>query len=217
MSADRWDLLPPELAVDEEPFDVAALTHYEQLPESLRAWTITDAGSADWAMRHLAQAEAELAALAERATVWAVKIEAWFDTASSNPRRSADFFRAHLEAYALAQREESGGKVKTITLPSGKIATRPGSGPKVRVGDPEAFKAWALANPDHPAVRIKAELDAREAQARLAIVPNMDSSIDAEGNITLGGPPVVVDQTGEELEWARVEPPSPPSATVTPS
>lgn len=197
---ERWDLLPPELALDEEPFDVAVLGE-DELPEQVRAWTITDDDSADWAMRRLAQYEREMAELEERATAWAAKIETWFEQASRRPWSSADFFRAHLQAYALRRRFETDGRVKTVTLPSGRIATRPGSGPKVRVGDPEAFKAWALENPDHPAVRIKAELVARGAQMWFVVTDGT----------------VVDETTGERAEWAEIEPPSPPSATVTPT
>lgn len=121
---------------------VERLANPTRAPAEARAWTVTDDGAAEWAMRHVADAEREIGELRAQADEWTARIEDWFarKTRSAEARRA--FMSAHLEAYALTLRAESGGKVKTVILPSGRVSTR-GGGPRVVVYDEEAVLAWA--------------------------------------------------------------------------
>ncbi len=161
--------LPPELALDAEPFavddlDAALATAEPTFPGSTfdtpRAWQITDDGAAEWAMRRLAEADAELRDLSQRATDWSNRIREWFEHRAKPLERRADFFRGHLHRYALARREAGAGA--TLSLPSGKVSTLPGR-LRVELADADAFRAWAAANPTHPLVRCSYELAKADA------------------------------------------------------
>jgi len=107
-----------------------------------RRWWIANDRAAEWAMRHVAEADAELAQLAEQRAEWVRKIDQWFTQAAGRERARRAFFTEHLERYALAERERTDGNRKTIQLPSGTIRTRP-SQPTVAVQDEAKVLAWA--------------------------------------------------------------------------
>lgn len=145
--------IPPELACDNEPLTDDQLDEYvaERLtiledPDSAgvpHRWTITDDGAAEWALRRIAVIDAERADLNEKATAWRDRIQAWFDHATTPLDQRRDFFVFHLERYAYEQREATGRK--TLTFPSGKVASRE-SKPAAIVVDEAAVIAWANAN-----------------------------------------------------------------------
>lgn len=112
-------------------------------PEGPQRWRVTDDGGAEWALRHVAEAEAELAQLREQADHWAAKISDWFDHRARPLRARVGFFSAHLEAYAL-ERRYANPKAKTLTLPSGRVQTT-FVAPRAEVSDPGAVVAWAEA------------------------------------------------------------------------
>lgn len=171
--------LPSELALDDEPLDdeqidsaLAELAGLAAAHDEVRAvveqredvapvvrWAITDDGLAEWAMRKLAAINRRTAELERQRDEWAMRIRYWFEHATGALGRRAEFFAGHLERYALDQRKITGEM--TLRLPSGNVATRKVP-PKVVVSDEAAFRAWALANLDHPAVRVKPELVAGE-------------------------------------------------------
>jgi hypothetical protein len=151
--------IPAELAMDAPPLtdddldayfgylaehedSDAELDHVAEQPEAYRAdivealpahrFRIVDDGQAEWAMRKLAAAEAELEELRLRAEDWKERIQAWFDQAARRPQRSAAFFTGHLESYAVARREATGAA--TVTLPSGVVRTS-GRKPAAEVAD----------------------------------------------------------------------------------
>ncbi len=114
--------------------------------EDAPAWTVTDKGSAEWAMRHVVIVNAELDEMKAQATDWAERIANWFTRASAEAAASKAFFEHHLEQYAIAERDRTDGKVKSVVLPSGRVATRgpkPGADTKVVVADEDAVLAWA--------------------------------------------------------------------------
>lgn len=90
--------------------------------EDAPRWRVTDLGSAEWAMRHVASADRRIAELEAQREDWTSRISAWFDQASSKERARRAFFSAHLEAFARSERATGGAK--TVTLPSGTVATR---------------------------------------------------------------------------------------------
>jgi phage host-nuclease inhibitor protein Gam len=131
------DDLAAGLAADEWTEDAGA----SWVPEPARRWTVTDDGTAEWAMRHVAAADAELAALGAQADEWAGRIKAWFDQRARPVLATRGFMAAHLEAYAL-RRREANPKHKTLTLPSGVVRTSYVSA-KVEVDDDATVAAWA--------------------------------------------------------------------------
>ena len=208
MALPMEDPIPPELALDAEPLsepELDAVDQGEHAPDSVLRWQITDDGAAEWAMRKLADVQSKVTELQSRRDGWTAKIAAWFDQAAKPLSTRAEFFTAHLESYALRRREEDG--TKTLRLPSGIVSTRQ-PGPRVVVRDEAAFRAWALAHPDSPAVRIKVDLVrstsvAGEAKRTVQAVKSGDDWR-------------VVLNDGEVVDWASVEE-RPPSASVSPS
>lgn len=174
--------IPPELALDAEPFDLDSLDRALAGPEEHRQpWQITDDGAAQWAMAHLADADAQLRTLSQQATDWSRRIAEWFEQRAKPLERRADFFRGHLHRYALARREAGAGA--TLTLPSGKVGTLPGR-VRVEVDDALAFREWAKANPNHPLVR--ATYDIAKAEAAKALVDKDGLAVDDQGEVVPG-------------------------------
>lgn len=115
--------------------------HAANVPERARRWQVTDDRSAEWAMRHVAQAEAELAQLRAQADEWRQRIDTWFVQRARPLQATVGFMAGHVERYALAKREAN-PKAKTLTLPSGVVRTSYVA-PKVEVADPDEVVAWA--------------------------------------------------------------------------
>lgn len=161
--------------------DAPAAAHL--LPDEVRRPWLVDDGAAEWAMRHVAQIDVELRALAERRDQWAAKIDRWFDQASGTLLRRRSFMVAHLIGYGAARRAADPKAPKTLSLPSGKITSRD-TKPAVRVVDDEALAAWLterelLTGPDDdPLVKITTKVYVaplrkilQPAGAGLVIVP----------------------------------------------
>lgn len=116
--------------------------------EGAPAWTVTDKGSAEWAMRHVVIVTAELAELKAQANDWAERIDYWFTRASAQAAATQAFFEHHLKEYAIEERARTDGKVKSVVLPSGRVSTtgpKPGNDTKVVVADEAKVLAWAKA------------------------------------------------------------------------
>lgn len=111
------------------------------MPERARRWTVTDNGSAEWALRHVAVADDELRTLRAQTVEWASRIGTWFDQAAKPLLATKGFMEAHLERYAL-QRREANPKAKTLSLPAGKVQTSY-TAAKVEIADDDAVVAWA--------------------------------------------------------------------------
>lgn len=111
------------------------------MPERAKRWAIANAGDAEWAMRHVAVADAELATLRAHTIEWAGRIGAWFDNAAKPLLATKGFMGAHLERFAL-QLREANPKRKTLSLPAGKVGTTY-TAPKVEIADDDAVVAWA--------------------------------------------------------------------------
>jgi hypothetical protein len=155
--------LPPELAAEAPPIPDGQLDQLleqavaeahdggidpaqavELLADSEGAprWRITDLGGAEWAMRHVAAADQALAALQAQRQAWAERIDQWFAQAAGKEQARRQFFAGHLERYAIEQREATGGKAKSLALPSGVVRTTEAK-PKAAVADEQAVVAWA--------------------------------------------------------------------------
>lgn len=134
-----------EVAVDPDALaaDVAAGEPTDLLPPALRGWRIDGPGTAEWAMRHVARADAELAELAEQAEEWRDRIGYWFTQASGPLLARRAFMTAHLERYALEVRDADPRR-KSISVPSGTVKTR-SSSRAVEIVDPAMILDWARA------------------------------------------------------------------------
>lgn len=203
--------LPAELAVDEEPFPVEAVDQMSLLrdgdlpDEAAKAyhWRIEDHGAAEWAMRRLAEARANIAAVEEQAAEWNRRIDEWTAKVLAPLLNREQFFLANLEDYGLRVREASGDEVKTLLLPSGKIKTA-SHGPKVKVGDPLGFADWAAANPDDELVRTTYALAAVAVKGRMLVqekVAGVEWGVQLDCGHTRTGGKAYMDET---------DPPGPP-------
>lgn len=142
--------------------------HAANVPERARRWQVTDDRSAEWAMRHVAQAEAELAQLRAQADEWRQRIDTWFVQRARPLQATVGFMAGHVERYALAKREAN-PKAKTLTLPSGVVRTSYVA-PKVEVADADEVVAWARANGLADVVRVKREPKVSELREHLTLV-----------------------------------------------
>lgn len=150
MTAMPTDTIPPELAIDDEPFTLEQLDaelHSHGDPDAAAAhtverWTITDAGAAEWAMAHVAAIDANLAELAEQHAAYLERIERWHKAAASKLDQRRGFFAAHLERYAAEHRARDPKRNKTLSLPSGKVSSTE-THPKVAIADEATLIAWA--------------------------------------------------------------------------
>lgn len=154
-------------------------------PEPPNRWRVTDNGSAEWAMRHVAQAEAELAHLRQQADEWRAPIDAWLERQSRPLLALRAFMGAHLERYAL-ERREANPKAKTLTLPSGRVLTSYVP-PKVVVTDQDQLVEWAVANRVDQAVRVKREPALSDLRNLVTVVdwPVGIRVVDAHGCISI--------------------------------
>lgn len=177
--------LPAELAdqdgIPEELLDYI-LARIEQGTESLpeaqahayepaaARWTVDGLGSAEWAMRNVARVDAEAVLVAEQARAWQERIDAWRIAAERRLRTRREFFVHHLTAYALAERERSDGKVKSIKLPSGTIRTSSAKAKPTVVSEQDVI-AWARENlePDEVAAVVKVTEKALVSELRKAV------------------------------------------------
>lgn len=132
-----------------EPSEGGQLPYAEEEPDTLREelrpvarFEITDDGLAEWGLRKLAEIEAREGEIEERAEGWIEEIRAWRAQQLAPLSRRRAFFEGHLTAYLRRLRAESGGKIKSRSLPSGTIKST-GSGPKVAIADEAAVIAWA--------------------------------------------------------------------------
>jgi hypothetical protein len=103
-------------------------------------WRIEDLGAAEWAMRKLTEARAQMAVVDARAKEWRAPIDAWHRDAREPAEAAAAFFERHLELAGLAHREETGEA--TYWLPSGKVATV-GVPAGLAIDSQEEVVAWA--------------------------------------------------------------------------
>jgi hypothetical protein len=129
--------LDPDEAVAAVAHDLAMEDDHHPL-----RWRVTDTGSAEWAMRHVAEATAELEHLQMQRDAWAEQIDGWFRRAADRVRSRRAFFDQLLQLYAIEQREASNDKIKSVVVPSGRVRTTK-AGPKVVVRNPADVLAWA--------------------------------------------------------------------------
>lgn len=135
---EQWE----KLYTGADPFqDETAPAAAHLVPAEARGWRIDGTGSAEWAMRHVAAIDTELATLTEQRDEWRDRIDAWFSHRAGTLERRRGFFATHLQLYAL-ERREADPKAKTLTLPAGVVRTIEHK-PSVAVEDEPAVIQWA--------------------------------------------------------------------------
>jgi hypothetical protein len=128
----------PEL-LDRYVNDADSLTETEA--DTLDRFRVDDDYKAEWAMRKLAAAQAEIDALEAERDRQRAELDAWFDRRIRPSLRTLSFMEGLLIGYGMDQAEE--GR-KTVDLPSGKIrATDRRETPRIVIDDPTAVSMWA--------------------------------------------------------------------------
>jgi len=107
-------------------------------------WSVCDTGSADWAMRKLARAEAVIAARKAEHAKFKAQIDDWLAGEVAVPLRSVNFFTGQIEARRLREEEDR----KTLKLPSGEVTSRLNPArAEIPKDDEERFIEWARTTP----------------------------------------------------------------------
>jgi Bacteriophage Mu Gam like protein len=111
-------------------------------------WKIPDDGAANWCLRKLAQAEADLARIQATAAEHERRIATWRDKVAKRPTHDRDRWTALLREYALRRREQTGEK--SLSLPNGELRTvhRPAA---VEVTANDLLVEWMES--EHPELR----------------------------------------------------------------
>jgi hypothetical protein len=131
-------------------------------------WKITDASSADWALRKLAQARSRVAEHDALAAAEERRLHDWHRAVCEPVERDIEYFTSILRDWHEEQLAED-PKRKTISLPAGKLSAAKNPD-RVEVFDPETFIPWALENkPDW--VRTKYEPAKTEIKQAGGVVP----------------------------------------------
>lgn len=103
-----------------------------------------DLSAAEWAMRLLAQAQAEIDELTQARARFVHQIEDWFADATQRARTTVAFFEPHLSHYQRQRRLTDEAK-RSLKLPSGVVkSTR--YQPAIEVDDATAVIEWAKAH-----------------------------------------------------------------------
>lgn len=110
--------------------------------EARAPFRVTDVATAERAMRLLARVTAELAEIDRLHAEWITRYDEWRAQQRRQPERVAEWLTGMLSRYAIEQRRETDGRVKTIALPSGKVSTSRATAPKAVVPDRDRFLNW---------------------------------------------------------------------------
>jgi hypothetical protein len=160
------------------------------VPEGLRPpWKITDDGAADWALRKLLRAKAEVDKIRLMAQDRIDTIRQWQATVSGPPIGQVAHWRGLLEEYALRRRQETGKP--SVKLPNGTLATTEHKA-TVEITSPEHLLAWLGKN-----------LPLREVWCKITVEPQV-SRLKDQVLATVGS---VCDRCGHHLVMGWTHPP----------
>lgn len=186
---DRLPVLSAEIDDDE----LMALAVADPQDEGYQPWQIDTVRMAEWAMRKVSQAEAEIFDAKQHAEYWHHEIDEWLIKATSRAQTTSRFLGHHLEEFALAVRITSDHKLKTVELPAGVVNTRADKA-KVVVVDETKLIEWCEVNLN-AAVKIDKSILVSELRKHVEIASDGMSD------------PVVVDPvTGELVPGVDVMP-----------
>lgn len=210
--------LPPELAIDIEPFSDEDLGYYlawdgddpdpsQQAPHVVRVgqFEIDNDEKAEWAARKFQAIDVDIDAARAQAAAWKARIDDDLErkVGRLEPRRT--FFEDVLKAYAIARRQAD-DRNATTSLPSAEITTRQSKKAVVHVGNEDAVIAWALRE-------LPAETrDKVVKTTRKAMVTELRKVV----SVVKGGHRVVYEETGEVIPGLYTTPPGEITASVSP-
>lgn len=176
MATNPDQIIPPELALDSEPFDLDQLDRaigddlpvpdvlaswagddpgdYQPSTAAVMRWTPRDDADAEWCMTHVAAIDAGLELLTEQTAAYYDRIRRHHTAAEARLTRRRQFFEAHLILYGAEHRARDPKRNKTLRLPSGEVKSVERK-PTVDVADEATVIEWAkrvLPEDAYPAV-----------------------------------------------------------------
>jgi hypothetical protein len=181
-------------------------------PEPNPRFLVDSTAKAEWAMRRVVAARAEIARIAAEAEELQHRIIAWHQQAERRPQRTLEHFEALLVRYhrdqyeqAIADGVREKDLPKSIKLPSGVLrSTAPGKG-RLVVDDEDALIEWLDANTTLDVIE---EVVARKVQAAKLRAVAVETDKDGE---------TVLIVSGQVAPHVRVERDTERSFTVAPS
>ena len=141
----------------------------DQDPEVRGSWSITDLGSADWALSRLGECEAESAEIEAQRVAAVAAIEARAEKLKNRSARGAAFFRMRLAIWAEKNPDMiRQGKKKSRAFLHGSIGTRKKGG-LLKVIDKIALEAWLREQPPERGLfRLEVKPEMKEIQKLFA-------------------------------------------------
>lgn len=167
MNTSLQEHLEGSFEVDVEQ-EIELAGHPQDHPElqQTQRFIVDDETKAEWALRKLARAEADLERDKAIALAEIEKVSVWLDARRNITQRQIDFFKSLLREFHTNELA-SDPKRKTISLPSGTLRARKAP-EKWVVEDESAFVTWAKDNLPE-AVRIREEAAKSEIKKLLSI------------------------------------------------
>lgn len=131
------------------------------------AWRIENISTADWALRRLAECEAEAAAIDEQYAAAVAALSERRDALKAKAERGAGFFRFKIAEYAERERGSLlKGKKKSHDFLHGRISFR-SKAERLEVTDRAALEDWLAAQPVEAGLyRMRLEPEMRALQER---------------------------------------------------
>lgn len=165
--------------------------------EAIERWRPTSTREAEWCMQELRAALECKAAIETDAQEMVDRVQSWLEwrMKGANVAGRIRRFEGLLVRYALDIRSDSGDKVKTVELPSGKIKTRHDK-PRPFVADEAALVEWAESHED---ARWQEQVVVRVPKVQLAELKKLVQIIELDD-----GSQVVATPEGELVEGVGV-------------
>lgn len=174
------------------------------VPEVAQGFRVHDHGSAEWAMRHLREADAYLEEVQAQADQWIREVQEWANREARRPLATRAYMEALLRDYGARRRAEDPGAA-TIRLPSGVIETTARKA-AVKVTDPDAVLAYAK---EHAPLVVEVIPATERVTARAAkeLGKITEDRVQEEGSDREVVVRSFVDATGKPVPGMEVEPP----------
>jgi phage host-nuclease inhibitor protein Gam len=132
---------------DGAPLDVTVLDEPETHP-----WKVEDEGGANWALRKLGQARAELARIDEMRQEEQTRLDEWVEASSRGPRSTERFMETRLLAFFRARLIED-PKTRTLHTPGGDLKATKST--TLTVNDQDAVIAFLRASGRDELVKVE--------------------------------------------------------------
>ena len=167
--------------------DLDDFVHEGELPED--CIVISDDPQAATIMRRYRAVQRKIAKNLEVAEQETDRINAWERSVNAPLEATARFLAQGLEAYMAFVRERSNGKVKSISLPAGKIGSTATS-TKWEVANKAAFLQWAKESGRQDLIKVKEEPEGITA-LKQALAADDEYAVDPTTGDTVPGLTIV--------------------------